>query len=47
MPHVSEHMAKEADKSVSDMILYLPSDLDAMEIQEGGLKTLLDEEMAL
>jgi hypothetical protein len=47
MPHVGECAAKEADKSVRDMILYLPSDLDAMEIQEGGLKTLLDEEMAL
>jgi hypothetical protein len=47
MPHVGERAAAEVDKSLRDLILYLPSDLDAKEIQDGGLKTLLDEEMAL
>jgi hypothetical protein len=47
MPHVRERAAAEADNSLRDMILYLPSDLEAMEIQEGGLKNLLDEEIAL
>ena len=47
MPHVSECTAREVGKSLRDTILYLPSDLDAMEIQKGELKTLLDEEMAL
>jgi hypothetical protein len=47
MPHIREWAAAEVDKSLRDLILYLPSDLDAKEIQDGGLKTLLDEEMAL
>jgi hypothetical protein len=47
MPLVSNRAATEVDKSLRDTILYLPSDLDVVEIQGEGLKTLLDEEMAL
>jgi hypothetical protein len=46
MPQVAERAALDAGKSLRDAIFYLPSDLDAKEI-EGGLQTLFNEEMVL